>query len=60
MSEPEFDVLRLDAYLKAVLPGLSGAPDIARISGGQSNPTVFTTYSNRALVLRKTKQADPS
>lgn len=53
MSAPEFDIARLDAYLKSVLPGLSGAPEIARISGGQSNPTFFVTYANRALVLRK-------
>jgi aminoglycoside phosphotransferase (APT) family kinase protein len=53
MSEPEFDVARLDAALKARLPGLTGVPLIARISGGQSNPTFFVTYDNRRLVLRK-------
>ena len=44
MSGTDFDAARLDAYLKTVLPGLSGMPDIERISGGQSNPTFFVTY----------------
>lgn len=52
-SAPEFDVVRLDTYLKSVLPGLTGAPALERISGGQSNPTFFITYPERALVLRK-------
>ncbi len=52
-SAPEFDVARLDSYLKAVLPGLAGKPALERISGGQSNPTFFVTYEDRALVLRK-------
>lgn len=49
----DFDVARLDAYLKSILPGLEGKPVLERISGGQSNPTYFVTYSSRALVLRK-------
>jgi aminoglycoside phosphotransferase (APT) family kinase protein len=53
MSAPDFDASRLDACLKSVLPGLSGTPEIARIAGGQSNPTFFVTYPTRALVLRK-------
>ena len=53
MSEPEFDARALDACMKSRIPGLEGAPDIKRISGGQSNPTFFVTYANRALVLRK-------
>lgn len=53
MSEPEFDTTRLDGYLKSALPGLEGTPHLERISGGQSNPTFFVTYDNRALVLRK-------
>ena len=52
-APPEFDVARLNAYLKSALPGLSGTPALERISGGQSNPTFFVTYPNRALVLRK-------
>lgn len=50
---PEFDLARLDAFLRARVPGLEGAPELARISGGQSNPTFFLTYANRRLVLRK-------
>lgn len=53
MSPPEFDIARLDGYLKAALSGLEGTPRLERISGGQSNPTFFVTYDTRALVLRK-------
>lgn len=53
MSGPGFDVAALDAYLKAAIGGLSGAPELKQISGGQSNPTFFVTYPERALVLRK-------
>jgi len=49
----EFDVARLDACLKDRLPALSGKLRLERISGGQSNPTFFASYDNRALVLRK-------
>ena len=48
-----FDAAALDGWLKARVPGLSGAPRFEAISGGQSNPTYFVTYDNRALVLRK-------
>lgn len=53
MSAAEVDPARLDDWLKAALPGLAGAPRLERISGGQSNPTFFVSYDNRALVLRK-------
>lgn len=49
----EFDPARLDAFLRAAIPGLGGEMALRRISGGQSNPTFFVTYANRALVLRK-------
>lgn len=49
----EFEPARLDAFLRASLPGLSGAMRLERIAGGQSNPTFFVTYDNRRLVLRK-------
>ncbi|WP_240048189.1 phosphotransferase family protein [Crenalkalicoccus roseus] len=52
-AAPEFDPDRLDAFLRGRIPGLEGRPEIARISGGQSNPTFFVTYPNRRLVLRK-------
>lgn len=48
-----FDVAALDAHLKTHIGGLEGAPQLQPISGGQSNPTFFVTYANRALVLRK-------
>ncbi|MEP9354926.1 phosphotransferase family protein [Xanthobacter sp. KR7-65] len=50
---PGFDTAALDGWLKARVPGLSGIPRFAAISGGQSNPTFFVTYDARALVLRK-------
>ena len=49
----EFDPARLDAFLRARIPGLHGQMTLDRISGGQSNPTFFLTYPNRRLVLRK-------
>lgn len=52
-TEPEFDTATLDRTLRARLGGLSGAIELQRISGGQSNPTFFVTYDNRRLVLRK-------
>lgn len=52
-AAPEFDLARLDGFLRSRVPGLDGAPVLARISGGQSNPTFFLTYANRRLVLRK-------
>lgn len=49
----EFETAKLDAFLRAAIPGLAGEMQLARISGGQSNPTFFVTYANRRLVLRK-------
>ncbi|WP_291822527.1 phosphotransferase family protein [Bosea sp. (in: a-proteobacteria)] len=52
----EFDAARLDAYLRAALPGrAAGAMALERISGGQSNPTFFLSYADAGtrLVLRK-------
>lgn len=49
----EFDTARLDAFLRGAIPDLSGEMQLARISGGQSNPTFFVSYANRRLVLRK-------
>ena len=50
---PGFDAANLDAFLHRAVPGLEGTMRLDRISGGQSNPTFFVTYSNRRLVLRK-------
>lgn len=52
-AAPEFDIGRLDAFLRGRIAGLEGRPALQRISGGQSNPTFFLTYANRRMVLRK-------
>lgn len=49
----EFDASTLDAYLRKSIAGLAGAMRLRRIGGGQSNPTFFVDFDNRALVLRK-------
>jgi aminoglycoside phosphotransferase (APT) family kinase protein len=48
-----FDTARLDAFLRDVIPGLSGSLDLHRIRSGQSNPTFFVSFGNRRLVVRK-------
>ncbi|MEO8488045.1 MAG: phosphotransferase family protein, partial [Betaproteobacteria bacterium] len=48
-----FDAARLDAFLRGAVPGLTGPMRLARIGGGQSNPTFFVDFDERALVLRK-------
>ena len=53
MTELEFDPARLDAYLRAHLPGFAGTMKIERVAGGQSNPTFFVSFDTRCLVLRK-------
>ena len=52
-SSVEFDPARLDSFLRASIPGLSGEMRIERVGGGQSNPTFFVSYDERCLVLRK-------
>jgi aminoglycoside phosphotransferase (APT) family kinase protein len=49
----DFEPDRLADFLKARLPGLHGPMRLTRIGGGQSNPTFFVDFDNRALVLRK-------
>lgn len=49
---PGFDISRLAAYLRGVLP-VSGEPSLTPIAGGQSNPTFFVDFAECALVLRK-------
>jgi aminoglycoside phosphotransferase (APT) family kinase protein len=49
----EFDAKKLDAYLRATIPGVEGEMSIQRISGGQSNPTFFVSYPGKRMVLRK-------
>ena len=52
-GELEFGATRLEAYLRAHIPGLSGQMRLQRIGGGQSNPTFFVDFDYRCLVLRK-------
>ncbi|RJG18862.1 phosphotransferase family protein [Massilia cavernae] len=48
-----FAAAPLEAWLRRHLPGVAGPMRVQRISGGQSNPTFFIDFDNRALVLRK-------
>ena len=48
-----FEAGRLDAFLRGALPEARGPMRLARIGGGQSNPTFVVDYDDRALVLRK-------
>jgi aminoglycoside phosphotransferase (APT) family kinase protein len=51
--EVDFDVARLDEYLRA-LPGIdSGALDVRRTEGGMSNPTYYLQRGGWQAVLRK-------
>src|ERR1700730_13576373 len=52
LAPPDFDLTALDAYLRRVIPGLHGEPELERISGGQSNPTYFLSYPTHRTVLR--------
>ena len=49
----EFSPERLRSYLLEALPELKGDMRLERIGGGQSNPTFFVSFDNRAMVLRK-------
>lgn len=51
-ADDAFDVAKADAFLKAALPGLGGAPHIRQFPGGASNLTYLLRYSNRELILR--------
>jgi aminoglycoside phosphotransferase (APT) family kinase protein len=57
-SISEFDPAHLETYLRAHVPNLAGPMRLARIGGGQSNPTFFVDFDNRALVLRKQPPGD--
>jgi aminoglycoside phosphotransferase (APT) family kinase protein len=49
----DFDIARLDAYLKEWLGGGDAATLVERTSGGMSNPTYFVTRGDWRAVLRK-------
>ena len=52
-AELDFEPARLEPYLKAQLPELAGPMGVERIGGGQSNPTYWLRFGERAVVLRK-------
>ncbi|WP_028220642.1 phosphotransferase family protein [Paraburkholderia oxyphila] len=54
-AEPfiEFDISRLEAFLRKAIAGLKGTMTLERVGGGQSNPTFFVSFENRRMVLRK-------
>lgn len=47
------NVTAVDAWLKARVTGLSGAPDVTQYSGGASNWTYRLRYDTHDLVLRR-------
>jgi aminoglycoside phosphotransferase (APT) family kinase protein len=49
----EFVPGSLERFVRKTLPDLQGDFSIARIAGGQSNPTYFVTLGTRRMVLRK-------
>lgn len=52
-SGEEFDVVKVDTFLKRRDPSLIGQPSIGQFQGGASNLTYQMTYPNRILVLRR-------
>jgi aminoglycoside phosphotransferase (APT) family kinase protein len=49
----ELDMARVDAWLKARVPGLTGRPEVTQYSGGASNWTYRLRYESHDLVLRR-------
>jgi aminoglycoside phosphotransferase (APT) family kinase protein len=49
----ELDGAKVDAFLKARIPGLEGAPAIGQFRRGASNLTYLLRYPGRDLVLRR-------
>ena len=49
----ELDASLIDPYLKAHIPGLSGAVKISQFPGGASNLTYLLEYPGQELVLRR-------
>jgi aminoglycoside phosphotransferase (APT) family kinase protein len=58
-EEDRFDVRAVDAWLRALQPGLGGAgsggapPTVRQFSGGASNLTYLLGYPDRELILRR-------
>lgn len=49
----ELDPAKVDAFLKARISGLEGAPEIGQFARGASNLTYLLRYPGRDLVLRR-------
>jgi len=49
----ELDAAKVDAWLKARVPGFTGAPEVTQYSGGASNWTYRLRYDSHDLVLRR-------
>lgn len=49
----ELNTQVIDAYLKSVIPGLFGTPQISQFPGGASNLTYLLEYPELQLVLRR-------
>jgi aminoglycoside phosphotransferase (APT) family kinase protein len=47
------DAAKLEAYLRAFIPGLEGPLSLEQFKGGQSNPTFVVTAGNTRYVLRR-------
>jgi aminoglycoside phosphotransferase (APT) family kinase protein len=52
-SGEELDVAKIDAFLKAQIGDLQGAPEINQFAGGASNLTYMLHYPQRDLILRR-------
>lgn len=52
-SGEELDVERIDGFLKAQDPTLTGPPEVRQFSGGASNLTYLLSYTGRDLILRR-------
>ena len=53
MAAAPFDLVRLEQYLAAHIPGFAGPVELTPFAGGQSNPTYKLTAGSQRYVLRK-------
>lgn len=51
--EDSFDIEKVDAELKAHIPGLAGLPQVKQFTSGASNLTYLLQYPDKELVLRR-------
>lgn len=49
----ELDLVSVDPWIKANVPGLTGTPDVTQYSGGASNWTYCLKYAEREIILRR-------